>query len=266
MRRKPVVRAGLSALLVLGALSGAGGVFSTAAAASGADAPAASGAPAAKPAAAPAPSATLVRALGRDLGLTADQARERLGQEAAAMRLEPKAKRAAGTSYGGSWFDTGSGKLVVGVTSAERAASVRATGATTRIVEHSADALDAAKARLDAKARKQAAPAGVSSWSTDPRAGAVVVRVRQGSADDAAVRAFLREAKRSASVPVTVEQAPAQAPTTFAAGTVGGDPYYTGNVRCSIGFSVQGGFVTAGHCGQAGGSVSGWDGSYIGNF
>ncbi|SCF96786.1 hypothetical protein GA0115260_105185, partial [Streptomyces sp. MnatMP-M27] len=41
MRRKPVVRAGLSALLVLGALSGAGGAFSTAAAASGADAPAA---------------------------------------------------------------------------------------------------------------------------------------------------------------------------------------------------------------------------------
>ncbi|OPF80692.1 serine protease [Streptomyces antioxidans] len=265
MRRKPVVRAGLSALLVLGALSGAGGAFSTASAASGA-APAASAAAHAATGAAAAKPAALVRALGRDLGLTADQARERLGQEAAAMRLEPTAKRAAGASYGGSWFDTDSGKLVVGVTSAERAASVRATGATTRIVKHSADALDAAKARLDAKARKQAAPAGVSGWSTDPRTGAVVVRVRQGSEGDAAVRAFLREAKRSASVPVTVEKAPAQAPTTFAAGTVGGDPYYTGNVRCSIGFSVQGGFVTAGHCGQSGGSVSGWDGSYIGNF
>ncbi|MGW7615859.1 S1 family peptidase [Streptomyces antimycoticus] len=260
MRRKPVVRAGLSALLVLGALSGAGGAFSTAAAASGGDAPAA------KPAAASAPSATLVRALGRDLGLTADQARERLTQEAAAMKLEPKAERAAGASYGGSWFDASSGKLVVGVTSAERTAPVRAMGATTRIVKHSADALDAAKARLDDKARKKAAPAGVSSWSADPRAGGVVVKVREGSERDAAVRAFLREAERSSSVPVTVEKAPAQAPTTFAAGTVGGDPYYTGNVRCSIGFSVQGGFVTAGHCGQAGGSVSGWDGSYIGNF
>ncbi|WP_344318588.1 S1 family peptidase, partial [Streptomyces yatensis] len=216
--------------------------------------------------AAPAPSATLVRALGRDLGLTADQARERLTQEAAAVKLEPRAERAAGASYGGSWFDASSGKLVVGVTSAERTASVRATGATTRIVKHSADALDAAKARLDETARKKAAPAGVSSWSADPRAGGVVVKVREGSEGDAAVRAFLREAERSSSVPVTVEKAPAQAPTTFAAGTVGGDPYYTGNVRCSIGFSVQGGFVTAGHCGQAGGSVSGWDGSYIGTF
>ncbi|MFH8807564.1 S1 family peptidase [Streptomyces hygroscopicus] len=260
MRRKPVVRAGLSALLVLGALSGAGGAFSTAAAATGGDTSAA------KPAAASAPSATLVRALGKDLGLTTDQARRRLSQEAVAMKLEPKAKRAAGTSYGGSWFDADSGKLVVGVTSAERAASVRATGATTRIVRHSAKALDAAKARLDKKAGKKAAPAGVSSWSVDPRAGSVVVRVRAGHEGDAAVRAFLRDAERASSVPVTTEKAPAQAPTTFAAGTVGGDPYYTGNVRCSIGFSVQGGFVTAGHCGQKGASVSGWDRSYIGTF
>ncbi|MFC9225432.1 S1 family peptidase [Streptomyces hygroscopicus] len=260
MRRKPVVRAGLSALLVLGALSGAGGAFSTAAAATGGDTSAA------KPAAASAPSATLVRALGKDLGLTTDQARRRLSQEAVAMKLEPKAKRAAGTSYGGSWFDADSGKLVVGVTSAERAESVRATGATTRIVRHSAKALDAAKARLDKRAGKKAAPAGVSSWSVDPRAGSVVVRVRAGHEGDAAVRAFLRDAERASSVPVTTEKAPAQAPTTFAAGTVGGDPYYTGNVRCSIGFSVQGGFVTAGHCGQKGASVSGWDRSYIGTF
>ncbi|GLV76628.1 S1 family peptidase [Streptomyces hygroscopicus] len=260
MRRKPVVRAGLSALLVLGALSGAGGAFSTAAAATGGDTSAA------EPAAASAPSATLVRALGKDLGLTTDQARRRLSQEAVAMKLEPKAKRAAGTSYGGSWFDADSGKLVVGVTSAERAESVRATGATTRIVRHSAKALDAAKARLDKKAGKKAAPAGVSSWSVDPRAGSVVVRVRAGHEGDAAVRAFLRDAERASSVPVTTEKAPAQAPTTFAAGTVGGDPYYTGNVRCSIGFSVQGGFVTAGHCGQKGASVSGWDRSYIGTF
>jgi streptogrisin C len=65
---------------------------------------------------------------------------------------------------------------------------------------------------------------------------------------------------------VTVREVAAQAPQTFAAGTVGGDPYYTGNVRCSIGFSVHGGFVTAGHCGQPGASVRGWDGSLMGQF
>lgn len=57
-----------------------------------------------------------------------------------------------------------------------------------------------------------------------------------------------------------------EAPRTFAAGTVGGDPYCTGNVRCSIGFSVYGGFVTAGHCEQGGASVGArrWDRSDIG--
>ncbi|MBR7678378.1 S1 family peptidase, partial [Streptomyces daliensis] len=75
--------------------------------------------------------------------------------------------------------------------------------------------------------------------------------------------AFTERARRAGPVRVeTVEEAP----QTFSAGTVGGDPYYTGNVRCSIGFSVHGGFVTAGHCGKQGASVSGWDRSYIGNF
>ncbi|MEU1662945.1 S1 family peptidase [Streptomyces sparsogenes] len=256
MRRTTGVRVGLSALLVLGALTGAGAALSPAAAAPGPE-----------PAA---PSAKLVSALGRDLGLTDGQARERLGQEAAAMKLAPKAERAAGKAFGGSWFDADTGRLVVGVTNDERAAAVRATGATARIVRHTAKELDAVKARLDEKAGKKAAPAGVSGWHVDPKAGDVVISVRRGSERDAAVRAFVGEAKgqakRAGSVPVRVERAAAQAPATFAAGTVGGDPYYTGNVRCSIGFSVQGGFVTAGHCGRAGASVNGWDGSYVGNF
>ncbi|WP_055557190.1 S1 family peptidase [Streptomyces sp. NBRC 110028] len=253
MRRKHVVRAALSALLVLCTVSGAGGALSSA-----------SAAPA--PGTADALSAKFVRALGQDLGLTAEQARTRLSQEAAAMKTEPKAKRAAGAAYGGSWFDAATGKLVVGVTSAEKAAAVRATGATVRTVARSAAALDAAKARLDRQAKKHAAPAAVSSWGVDPRSGSVVVRVRAGAEDDAAVRTFLGAAERAATVPVTVEKAPARAPKTLAAGTVGGDPYYTGNVRCSIGFSVQGGFVTAGHCGTSGAGVNGWDGSYIGTF
>ncbi|NED03674.1 S1 family peptidase, partial [Streptomyces sp. SID6648] len=68
------------------------------------------------------------------------------------------------------------------------------------------------------------------------------------------VQRFLKQARETG--PVTVRPVPS-APGTFAAGTVGGDPYYTGNVRCSIGFSVHGGFVTAGHCGRAGAGVSG---------
>jgi hypothetical protein len=47
---------------------------------------------------------------------------------------------------------------------------------------------------------------------------------------------------------------------------VGGDPYYSHGIRCSSGFSVYGGFVTAGHCSQVGAAVYGWDNSYIGDF
>ncbi|HZG05844.1 MAG TPA: S1 family peptidase [Streptomyces sp.] len=252
MPRKIGVRAGLSALLVLGTLTAAGTGISSAMAS-----PAPTGD-------APAPAQALVDAMERDLGLTESQARERLRQEATATEVAPRAKRAAGSTFGGSWFDAKTGKLVVGVTSREKAAAVRATGAATRIVEHSAKELDAAKARLDARAERKDAPAGVSSWHVDPRTNSVVVNLVKGTERDGAVRSFLDDARQAG--PVTVRETAAEAPSTFAAGVVGGDPYYTGNARCSIGFSVHGGFVTAGHCGRTGDSVRGWDGSQMGQF
>ncbi|MGP3921990.1 S1 family peptidase [Streptomyces sp. 8N616] len=251
MRRTIAIRTALSALLVLGVWAGAGLVPTSSAAA-------------VRGSSGPEPSAKLVGALRHDLGLSRSEAEERLRQESAAMRLEPKARRAAGKAFGGSWFDAGTGRLVVGVTDGRAATAVRATGAAARIVAHSARELDAVQAAIDERAERKAAPRGVSSWHVDARAGSVVVNVVRGAERDAAVRAFVEDAKREG--PVTVRAAAGKAPSTFAAGTVGGDPYYTGNVRCSIGFSVHGGFVTAGHCGQPGASVRGWDGSGIGNF
>jgi hypothetical protein len=247
------MRTGLSALLLLGAWATAGTGPASAAGAPEPTAPSSSDAPA---------SAGLIDAMQRDFGLTKTQAEARLAAEKAATAVESKARRAAGAAYGGSWFDAGSGKLTVAVTAAASAAtvdSVRETGAAVRTVKHSARQLDAAKARID----KLAAPKGVSSWHVDAEASSVVVAVVGAERADNDVRKFLAQAR--AAGPVTVEEAP-EAPQTFAAGTVGGDPYYTGNVRCSIGFSVHGGFVTAGHCGRAGAGVSGWDRSYIGNF
>ncbi|WP_307128771.1 S1 family peptidase [Streptomyces sp. B1I3] len=240
-----MVRTGLSALLIIGTWATAGLTQ-----ASAADAP---------PAAEPQASSGLITAMQRDLGLTKGQAEARLTAEKAATALEGPARKAAGASFGGSWFDADSGKLTVAVTDGDAARSVRAAGADARLVDHTARQLDTAKSRLDALP----APAGVSSWHVDPRASTVVVDVVASQRDDNDVRAFVAKARKAG--PVTVRQT-AGAPQTFAAGTVGGDPYYTGNVRCSIGFSVYGGFVTAGHCGQAGGAVRGWDGSAIGNF
>ncbi len=254
MRRTRFTRAGVAALLLIGSWTAAGTLP-----ASAQDAP---GSPATRATGSAPASTALLDAMQRDFGLTRAQAEDRLAAERRATDLVPEARKTAGPSYGGAWFDAGSEKLTVAVTADARAATVealRASGATVRTVEHSAGQLDAAKARID----RLDAPPGVSSWSVDPAANTVVVNVVDGERSDNDVRAFVGKAREAG--PVTVRTVPAQA-ETFAAGTVGGDPYYTGNVRCSIGFSVHGGFVTAGHCGGVGQQVRGWDGSYIGNF
>ncbi|MCX4427371.1 S1 family peptidase [Streptomyces mirabilis] len=210
----------------------------------------------------------LVTAMQRDLGLTASQARTRGERETAAAELAPRAERAAGRTFGGSWYDPARGTLVVGVTDTGTAAAdaVRATGATVVRVAHSARTLDAAKAALDDTATSDGAPTAVRSWHVDPRTSTLVAEVRKGAEHSAAVTAFLAPAREAGLLTVHTS-ATAQTPRTFSAGTVGGDPYYiNGNTRCSIGFSVVGGFVSAGHCGSAGSSVAGWDGSAMGTF
>jgi streptogrisin C len=253
VRHRRLAHAAVAALLTLGGVSAAGAFPASA---TGSHSGAARAA-AAKPA-----SDALVSAMQRDLHLTRQQAQARLAAERTATAITPKARRAAAAAYAGSWFDAPSGRLTVALThdaSATTRRAVSRTGAAVRTVEHSARLLDTAKARID----RLPAPAGVSGWHVDPAANTVVVDVVRSERSDNDVRRFLARARKAG--PVTVGTV-SSAPRTFAAGTVGGDPYYTGNVRCSIGFSVYGGFVTAGHCGQPGAGVSGWDGSYIGTF
>ncbi|UED83798.1 S1 family peptidase [Streptomyces profundus] len=243
MRRTRGMRLGLSALLVAGALAGTG------AATASADEPVAG--------------EGLLTALQQDYGLTAEQAEQRLADEAAATEIEPAARQAAGSAFGGSWFDPASGDLVVAVTDDDHAGAVEEAGARTTLVRHSEAALNTTMASIDTLAGSVGAPDAVASWQVDPRANSVVVNVVEGTESTAEVAAFLDEAREAG--PVAVRTV-GEAPQTFAAGTVGGDPYYTGNVRCSIGFSVHGGFVTAGHCGPRGADVFGWDRSHIGQF
>ncbi|NEB78339.1 S1 family peptidase [Streptomyces sp. SID14478] len=247
MRRTRTLRTVLSALLVTGACATAGFLPTSSA---GAATPHADRAPA---------SDGVLAAMKRDFGLTDRQAKARLATEKQATATERQARRAAGSAYGGSWLTSKSGELTVAVADPAKAAAVRATGAHVELVTRSAARLDAAKKRIDALD----APAGVSSWRVDWPTNRVVVEVRAGQQSDNDVTRFLAEARKAGPVSVRTTE---HTPTTLAAGTVGGDPYYTGNVRCSIGFSVQGGFVTAGHCGGAGQGVNGWDGSYVGNF
>ncbi|MER5949815.1 S1 family peptidase [Streptomyces sp. NPDC001904] len=241
-RRTTSLRTVLSAFLVTGACATAGFV------------------PAATATAQPPASDGVLAAMQHDFGLTRGQAETRLATEKTAAATERQARRAAGSAYAGSWFTARSGRLTVALADSAKADAVRATGADVELVARSARQLDAAKARID----DLKAPAGIASWRVDWQANSVVVDVVAGQQGDNDVKSFLARARRTGGA-LKVETTD-RAPSTLAAGTVGGDPFYTGNVRCSIGFSVQGGFVTAGHCGGAGQGVNGWDGSYVGNI
>ena len=200
----------------------------------------------------------VLAALQRDLGLDANQAKTRIKSERAAAVTQQAVKGFMGDAFGGAWFDATKGKLVVAVTDSAKAAAVRSFGAEPKVVANTAGALDAAKARIDRAGR---APSAVTGWYVDSQANAVVVTVRRGLVNSDVVK-FLDVAKAAGPVQVVETD---QVPRPLA-DIRGGDAYnINGSSRCSIGFSVEGGFVSAGHCGSTGDAVSS-DGQAMGQF
>lgn len=201
----------------------------------------------------------MVHAMQRDLGLSKQQAEQRLAGEAKARTVDDAVRTQLKDSFGGSYYDAKLGKLVVGVTDAATIGTVRAAGAEARLVDDSIAELDAAAARLD-HAESQA-PDAVTGWYVDIRGNQVVVTTAPGTAAQA--RDFVTSAGAdSASVDV-VEST--ESPQTFM-DIIGGNAYYIGSgARCSVGFAVQGGFVTAGHCGSTGASTSNPSGYFAGS-
>ncbi|MEU6075318.1 carbohydrate-binding protein [Micromonospora sp. NPDC047074] len=187
-------------------------------------------------------------ALQRDLRLTPAEARARLDVDDRASRVQQVLRGTLGARYGGTWVAERGGTVSVGVTSAADAETVRGLGAVPVPVTYGERALAAAVDRLNGAT---AAPATVVGWYADLPANDVVVLARAGAT--AAARSFATAAGVPAGalrVEVSTEN-----PRPYA-DVIGGNAYYTGSSRCSIGFSVNGGFVTAGHCGRAGARTS----------
>lgn len=217
----------------------------------------------AEPAAEPAPedtgADTLLGAMQRDLGLNLGQARERLRQESIADRVREAVRESLGAAYGGSHFDAELGKLVVGVTDRAMLDDVRSQGARARLVEHSAAQLDNAAERLGSRLGN--APTGVTGYFVDPVRNSVVLTTAEGTG--AAAERFVNSSGVDAST-VSVQET-TESPRLYA-DIVGGNPYYIGGgARCSIGFAVQGGFLSAGHCGNKGDSTSAPAGTFAGS-
>lgn len=210
-----------------------------------------------------------LKALKRDLHLTTAEVAKRLKVDAKATKVEKSLKKKLGKAYAGTWVSAKGTSVVVGVTTKKAAAKVRKAGATPRIVARSLTTLSATKASLDATARKSTkTPRAIQSWYVDPATNQVVV----SATNKKAAQTFINRAGLSSKSVATVVTAVVIKPL---ADIRGGDEFQqrtslgggaVGITMCSIGFAVQGGFVTAGHCGTTGQNVTDVNGNAMGTF
>ncbi|WP_199550992.1 putative Ig domain-containing protein [Streptomyces sp. N35] len=193
----------------------------------------------------PSPDTALVEAVQRDLGLTRQEAAERLADEAAAQRTATALRGELGDRLAGVWFDAGSGTLAAAVTSGAGAGEGRAAGARPPGGAPSGPELAAVAdeiTRLVGNGKD-----GVRSWGVDVRDNRVRVAVAE-QADPGFLKALKVFGDR-----VHVETG-ADTPRQQGGEVAGGEKWVPGSESpCSIGFSVTraGGakaFVTAGHC------------------
>ncbi|WP_306327279.1 carbohydrate-binding protein, partial [Streptomyces venezuelae] len=169
-------------------------------------------------------------------------------------------RQGLGGAFAGAWVDGAeSGTLTVATTRAADAARIRATGARARLVTHPLTTLERAKEQLD-----RAATADAPVRYVDVRANVLVVEETKAGAG-----ARLLAATGVPGELVRVVRS-GQAPRTLY-DLRGGDAYYMGGGgRCSVGFPVTRGttqgFATAGHCGRAGTTTSGFNQVAQGSF
>ncbi|MFD5266438.1 trypsin-like serine protease [Streptomyces sp. NPDC058335] len=206
----------------------------------------------------------VLRALQRDLRLTAGQAAARLANEAEAGPRAGRLHNALGARFAGAWV-TGrtSAGLTVATTDAADVPAIRAEGAQAAVVTTPLSGLLSLKDDLD-EAAGRVPTAQTPVWYVDVRANRVVVQATSRSAATAFIKAAGAQGK-GLGIRVSAER------PRLMADVVGGDAYYIdGTARCSVGFSVtkaeQQGFATAGHCGEAGATTTGFDDTDQGVF
>jgi streptogrisin C len=213
--------------------------------------------------AAPSPSANGVApairaAMQRDLGLTSAQLSQYLKIERLTAMQEKNLAKAQGRQFAGSWIErsaNGSFHLVVATTSLRPQKGP--AGVEIRNARNTLASLNSSKAALDdVLAHGAKVPKGVYGWYVDVTTNSVVVSIGKGQ-QKAGVNFVAASGADANSVRFVVAE---EQPTLRAAlkGGLGylrnpGDGYL---YACSIGFNVLKGttlgYVSAGHCGDAG--------------
>jgi streptogrisin C len=200
----------------------------------------------------------MLAAMKRDLKLDDSQVRARLATEAAAPVIEKRLRGKLGKAFAGAWIPAGKSKLTVAVTTEAAAAQARAEGADVKLVKRGEADLAAARTAMDKAGRK--ASKDVRGWYVDVATNSVVVMAKPGA--EAVAEKFAEDAGAGS---VTVVAAAEQPRPMY--DIRGGDQYViNGNTLCSIGFSVAGGFVTAGHCGGVNSPTLGFNNVAQGTF
>ncbi|WP_049559681.1 S1 family peptidase [Nonomuraea sp. SBT364] len=213
----------------------------------------------ATPAVAEKPPSGVIDAIQRDLGITEEQAINRLANEARGNRAAPGLRKKLGDRFAGIWYEGAESALVVATVDAADTAAITRAGARARVVSRTLADLTAVKERLD----KAAPPDTVHAWSLSVADNSVIV----WAADLDAARAWMSGAGVDAKT-VKLEQSAERAKLFY--DIRGGDAYYTGPYRCSVGFAArrgtQMGYTTAGHCGSTGDATQGYNRVAQGTF
>ena len=208
----------------------------------------------------------ILAAMKRDLGLDAAQAHARVARELKATDVIEQLRTAAGSSFAGAWLVDGD--LSVAVTDEALTSDVTAAGAKAVVVDTPLEKLENAKKAIDEMEisalgkRSEEAASGIASYYVDVASNKLVLEALSSSTTQAADLA-----KKAGLVEGEYEVKTVEALPTVLATVRGGDAYLINRGgRCSVGFSVTTGFVTAGHCGTAGASASTTGGTAIGTF
>jgi streptogrisin C len=216
--------------------------------------------------------ADIYKALERDMGWSREQADANGKLQLKAINLDKTMQKRLGDAYAGAFYDSESGKLVVNVITEAGVKTANGLGASGRLVKHSLRELEDVKARLDESAggvgsvadRKEpgrSVDLGVSAWSVDPITNTVLVSFTEQQTE--AARALVADFGDL----VTLEEIKA-APEPAANWMDGGDAI--NGSTCSAGFNLRNTsngkkyLLTAGHCVNAGSTLSGQGGVNFG--
>ncbi|QSB05919.1 S1 family peptidase [Natronoglycomyces albus] len=189
----------------------------------------------------------MLEALTEELGISADEAKQRLAMESVASNIQSDLD--SRSDFAGLWLNEDSSEIFVATTGG----AVTAAGVTHVTVEHALSDLTAITDELESLG-ENAYEDNVYGWYIDVTSNDIVVE----AATQADGRAFVDMAGIDADM-VTID-ADVEEPQLFH--VTGGDRYdLPMNSWCSVGFAAtkngKPGFTTAGHCGSVGTSLQG---------